>query len=73
MDDVIACSTHVYSLFLVIKTAPSIAPGLAIEGIASGKIAVSVLSLTLLISSSGLLSPNIMDKANSISTIPPAI
>ena len=53
IEDVMSCSIQVNSSLRVISTAPNIAPGLAIEGIANGKMAVSVLSRTLFILSFG--------------------
>ncbi|MCF7222676.1 hypothetical protein L3V18_12915 [Lysobacter sp. TLK-CK17T] len=59
--------------FSVSSTADSIAPGPAIEGTASGKIAVSWPLSAIFTSCSGLLSPKIIDSANRNSTMPPAI
>lgn len=71
--EVKTCSKKFYLLFSVNKTAASIAPGLAIDGTARGNMAVSVTLFVILSSSSGLLSPKIMERANRNRTIPPAI
>ena len=65
------CSTRPKRAFSVMRTAASIAPGLAIDGTASGKMAVSSASSAIFISSSGLLSPKIIVSAKRKSTIPP--
>ena len=68
-----ACSHALKRLFSVMSTAASMAPGLAIDGTANGKTAVSPALSASLISSSGLLSPKIMLSAKRKRMMPPAI